>query len=132
MTDAQLGFKQNTDAFAQRTLKHDLPGLLAYLHAGASVLDVGCGSGSITLDVATAVAPGAVVGVDVMEDRVSDAARLASDRGLTNVVFEVGDAHTLRFPDNTFDVVYSHTVLHSLIDPPRSLSAISRSCSARR
>jgi ubiquinone/menaquinone biosynthesis C-methylase UbiE len=122
MTQAQLGFKQNTDAFVQRTLEHDLPGLLAYLHAGARVLDVGCGSGSITLDVATAVAPGAVVGVDVMEDRISSAARLASDRGVTNVAFEVGDAHTLRFPDHTFDVVYSHTVLHSLIDPPRALS----------
>ncbi len=122
MSDSQLGFKQNTDAFVARTLEHDLPGLLAYLHTGARVLDVGCGSGSITLDVATAVAPGAVVGVDVMEDRISDAARHASDRGVTNVVFEVGDAHTLRFPDNTFDVVYSHTVLHSLIDPPRALS----------
>jgi ubiquinone/menaquinone biosynthesis C-methylase UbiE len=122
MIDEQLGFKENTDDMLNRTLEHDVPGLFGYLHAGARVLDVGCGPGSITLDVATAVAPGAVVGVDVMEDRISTAARLASDRGVKNASFEVSDAHVLRFPDNIYDVVYSHTVLHSLIDPSRALS----------
>jgi ubiquinone/menaquinone biosynthesis C-methylase UbiE len=123
MTEEQLGFKENiTDGFIQRTLEHDVPGLFEYLHAGARVLDVGCGTGSISLDVATAVAPGEVVGVDVMDDRISSAARLASDRGVKNATFEVSDANALRFPDNIYDVVYSHTVLHSLIDPSKALS----------
>jgi ubiquinone/menaquinone biosynthesis C-methylase UbiE len=122
MTEEQLGFKDNTAGMVQRTIEHDVPGLFGYLHAGARVLDVGCGPGTITLDVATAVAPGAVVGVDVMEDRISSATRLASDRGVKNASFEVSDAHALRFPDNMYDVVYSHTVLHSLIDPSRALS----------
>jgi SAM-dependent methyltransferase len=121
MTEEQLGSKGNTEEFAKRTLAQDVPGLSAHLFAGAQVLDVGCGPGSITLDVAAAVAPGRVVGVDVMEDRISDAAKLASDRDVGNAAFEVGDCHVLRFPDDTFDVVYSHTVLHSMIDPPRAL-----------
>ena len=120
--DEQLGFKENTDGMLKRTLERDVPGLFGYLYAGAQVLDVGCGPGTITLDVATAVAPGAVLGVDVMRDRISIAARLAADRGVNNASFEVSDAHALRFPDDTFDVVYSHTVLHSLIDPLRALS----------
>jgi ubiquinone/menaquinone biosynthesis C-methylase UbiE len=122
MNEEKLGFKENTEAFTQRTLEHDIPGLLPYLHTGARVLDVGCGSGNITIDVAIVVAPGAVVGVDVMEDRISRAIELASGRVVKNVSFELSDAHALRFPDNTFDVVYSHTVLHSLIDPLRALS----------
>lgn len=122
MINEQLGLKGNTDIFKQRTLEHDSPGLLKYLHPGAQVLDVGCGPGSITVDVAKIVAPGAVVGIDVMEARVSSAAKLASDLGMNNVSFEVSDAHSLHFPDNTFDVVFSQTTLHSLIDPVRALS----------
>ena len=61
MTDEQLGFKENTDAIVQRTLGQDVPGLLAYLHAGVQVLDVGCGSGNITLDVAEKVTPGTAI-----------------------------------------------------------------------
>jgi len=121
MTEDHLGFKGNTQEFAKRTLAKDVPWLKGHLFAGAHVLDVGCGSGSITLDVAAAIVPGRVVGVDVMEERISDAAKLASDRGVGNASFEAGDGHVLRFPDDTFDVVYSHTVLHSLIDPPRAL-----------
>lgn len=121
MTEEQLGFRDDAEEFATRTLAQDVPGLCAYLFAGAQVLDVGCGPGSITVDVAAAVAPGRVVGVDVMEDRISAAEKLASDRGVGSASFEVGDCHVLRFPDNTFDVVYSHTVLHSMIDPPRTL-----------
>jgi len=122
MTEERLGFKGEVQHLCGRTLAHDVPGLIAYLHTGAQVLDVGCGPGTITMDVATAVAPGTVVGVDVMEDWIASAARLASDRVVNNVSFEVSDAHALRFADNTFDVVYSHTVLHSLIDPSRALS----------
>jgi ubiquinone/menaquinone biosynthesis C-methylase UbiE len=122
MTDEQLGFKGNTDIFVQRTLEQDAPGLHEYLRAGDQVLDVGCGPGTITLDVANAVAPGMVFGVDLMEDRISSAVNLASERGVENVTFEVSDGHTLRFQDNTFDVVFSQTTLHSLIDPVRALS----------
>ena len=122
MCDESLGFKDNTDAFLKRTLEEDVPGLLDYLEPGAQVLDVGCGSGNITLDVATRVAPGAVVGVVVMAERIANATRLAVERGIENVSFEASDAHALRFADNSFDVAFSHTVLHSLIDPPTVLA----------
>jgi ubiquinone/menaquinone biosynthesis C-methylase UbiE len=122
MKERHLGFKGNTEGFGKRSLSEDVPGLAEYLHPGAQVLDVGCGPGSITVDVALAVAPGTAVGIDPMEDRIDMATQLASDGGVRNVTFEVGDAHALRFPDDTFDVVYSNTVLHSLVDPPKALA----------
>jgi ubiquinone/menaquinone biosynthesis C-methylase UbiE len=128
MTDQQLGFKDNTEDFSKRGLSHDVPGLAEYLYPGAQVLDVGCGPGAITLDVASAVSPGAVVGLDVMDDRIARATQLASERGVDNVTFEVGDAHALRFPDDTFDLVYSNTVLHFMIDPPKALAEQKRVC----
>ncbi len=38
-----------------------------------------------------------------------------------NITFQVGDSHHLEFPDNTFDVVYSHAVTHFFLDPVAAL-----------
>lgn len=103
--------------YLERTLEDRFPELIPYLRAGATVLDVGCGPGTITMGVAEAVKPGAVVGIDPSADRIEAATTLARQQDLPNVTFNVGDAHNLEFPDDTFDVVYSHTVVHHLIDP---------------
>jgi ubiquinone/menaquinone biosynthesis C-methylase UbiE len=122
MAEENLGFKGNTEDFLQRTLQNDVPGLMAYLEPGARVLDVGCGSGNITLDVAARVQPGTAVGVDVMEERIAHAVWLAAELGIKNASFAVSDAHALRFADDGFDVAFSHTVLHSLVDPLAALA----------
>jgi len=121
MAEEELGFRENTEEFLRRTLENDVPGLMAYLEPGARVLDVGCGSGNITLDVAARVAPGRAVGVDVMEERIANGERLAAELGIENASFEVSDGHVLRFADDGFDVVFSHTVLHFLVDPIAAL-----------
>jgi ubiquinone/menaquinone biosynthesis C-methylase UbiE len=56
-----------------RTLTRDMPELKAYLKPGMLVLDVGSGMGTITLDVAAAVLPGKVVGLDPSVTRVKTA-----------------------------------------------------------
>ena len=52
------------------------------------LLDVGCGPGSITLDLAGLVAPGQVVGIDIQRAQIDQARALASARGVTTVRFE--------------------------------------------
>jgi ubiquinone/menaquinone biosynthesis C-methylase UbiE len=118
-----------SDAFSERTLNltDEGPGqtevseLIPYLKPGMDVLDIGCGPGSITLDVAATVAPGRVVGRDINESYIELAGRLAKERSLSNASFAVGSVFDLDFPDDTFDLSYSHTVLHSLIDPMKTL-----------
>ncbi len=102
----------------KRTLEEDIPELKQFLKTGANVLDVGCGTGTITLGVAEAVKPGEVVGIDRGKDRVDVAREWAAQNPQTkNITYQVGDSHQLDFPDNTFDVVYSHTVMHFFLDP---------------
>ncbi len=105
-----------------RTLGGDIPELKDYLKPGMKVLDVGCGRGTITLGVAEAVSPGEVMGIDPVAENIDmarDWATEASSKG--NVSFRSGDCHDLDLPDDTFDVVYSHTVTHFLLDPVRAL-----------
>ncbi len=107
---------------SKRTRDKDIPELKQFLKPGAKVLDVGCGPGTITLGVAEAIKPGEVVGIEPVEDRVEVAREWAAQVSHpSNITYQVGDSHHLDFPDNTFDVVYSHTVLHFFLDPVMGL-----------
>jgi ubiquinone/menaquinone biosynthesis C-methylase UbiE len=101
-----------------RTLAADIPELMPFLKSGMKVLDVGCGFGTITMGVAEVVAPGEVVGLDPGKTYIDGAREwAAANPHISNITFHVGDSHHLEFPDNTFNVVYSNTVLHFFLDP---------------
>ena len=111
-----------------RTAENSAGYLLAHLDAGMSLLDVGCGPGTITLDLARRVAPGMVVGIDAA-DGVLDGARAdAEAAGVDNVTYRVADAYLLPFDDGSFDVVHAHQVLQHLADPVAALREMSRVC----
>ena len=109
-------------AYQERTLDEDTPELKPYLPRGGRVLDVGCGSGGITLGVAAEIKPGHVVGIDPDHDMIQSATQMAKNRGIDNVSFHKMDGFNLDLPDNTFNVAYSHTVLHLVIDPVKMLT----------
>jgi ubiquinone/menaquinone biosynthesis C-methylase UbiE len=98
----------------QRTADEAAAFLLPDLRAGMSVLDVGCGPGSITRGLAERVAPGQVVGVDLSKETLEAASREAAARGLHNLRFQEGSVYELPFPDGAFDVAYAHQVLQHL------------------
>jgi SAM-dependent methyltransferase len=93
-----------------------------------SLLDVGCGPGTITLDLAEIVAPGPVVGVENVEPPLAAAREAATRRDDHMTRFEVGDALGLPFDDNSFDVVHAHQVLQHLTDPVDALKEMARVC----
>lgn len=99
---------------------------LPHLRPGFSVLDCGCGVGSITLDLAEQVAPGKVVGIDVDESQLAIARQRALERGLANVSFQQGNVYALAFEDASFEAVLAHTLLLHLSDPVRALREIRR------
>ena len=111
---------------ARRTASGELGFLLPYVSSGMSVLDCGCGPGSITLGLAEIVAPGQVVGLDVEPRQLEAAERLAAERSVSNVHFQQGSVYELPFPDATFDVTVAHFVLEHVSDPARALREIRR------
>jgi ubiquinone/menaquinone biosynthesis C-methylase UbiE len=106
-----------------RTVDNSAAYLAPRLVAGIDVLDVGCGPGTITADIARRVAPGRVVGMDASETVISQAAN-----NFPAVEFAVGDVFALDFADATFDVVHAHQVLQHLPDPIAALREMKRVC----
>ncbi|MEZ2390542.1 methyltransferase domain-containing protein [bacterium RCC_150] len=113
-------------AHAARTAQNSAAFVIPHLTPGTSVLDVGCGPGTITCDFAELVAPGKVVGLDRSPDIVAQAAELAAERGIENVEFVTGNIYDLDFEDETFDLVHAHQVLQHLTDPVAALREMRR------
>ena len=109
-----------------RTAENSAAYLLPHLRPALSVLDVGCGPGTITADFALLVAPGEVVGIDASAEVVAQAAASTEGSGLSNLRFEVGDLFALEYADASFDVVHLHQVLQHLGDPVAALVALRR------
>lgn len=127
---------------ARRTVKNSAAYLVPYLRPGQSLLDVGCGPGTITIDLAGRLAPGRVVGVDASDEvlavarsRAAAATRSAvaetsgsdepAESGATPE-FVTGSAYALDFSDNTFDVVHAHQLLQHLSNPVAALREFAR------
>jgi len=109
-----------------RTAANSAAYLLPHLAPGTDLLDVGCGPGTITCDLARHVAPGRVVGVDASAPVVAEARRTAV--GTDGVVFEVADVFALPFADGSFDVVHAHQLLQHVADPVGALVELRRVC----
>jgi SAM-dependent methyltransferase len=103
-----------------RTAENSAGYLIPHLRAGLDLLDVGCGPGTITVDLAARVAPGRVVGVDGAAAAVAAAQRAVDAAGVTAEV-RVDDAYALHEADGSFDVVHAHQVLQHLADPVAAL-----------
>lgn len=111
-----------------RTASNSAAYLLSHLKPGMSILDVGCGPGTITLDLAKIVAPGKVVGIENVEAPLQAARKEAAMRGDATTIFELANALSLPFDNETFDVVHAHQVLQHLTKPVEALKEMIRVC----
>lgn len=115
-------------AHRRRTAEDSAGYLLPHLRPGMSVLDVGCGPGTITVGLAARVAPGRVVAVEMTDEALDLARAEVQARGQSNIEFVTSDVHALDVPDNTFDVVHAHQVLQHVADPVQALRELRRVC----
>lgn len=113
-------------AHTWRTAENSVGYLLPHLRPGASLLDVGAGPGTITVDLARRLAPGRVVGVDASADVVAQAQAHAAAEGVTNVTFATADAYRLDAADGSFDIVHTHQLLQHLARPVDALREFRR------
>lgn len=109
-----------------RTAENSAAYLLGALEPGQSLLDVGCGPGTVTLDLAKRLAPGEVVGIDMSATVIESARAAGKDADAANVTFDVADAYALPYADDSFDVVHAHQVLQHLSDPVAVLREMRR------
>jgi SAM-dependent methyltransferase len=113
--------------YDRRTAADSAGHLLPHLRPGMDVLDVGCGAGSVTVDLAELVAPGRVVGLDSSAEALAAARQLAEERHV-HVELVRGDAEAIDLPDDSVDVVHAHQVLQHVADPVGVLREMRRVC----
>jgi SAM-dependent methyltransferase len=109
-----------------RTAANSAAYLLPHLSSGQTVLDVGCGPGTITADLAAIVTPGRVTALELTDATLNLARAEIARRRLDTVDFAVGDVQRLDLPDGSFDVVHAHQVLQHVGDPVAALREMRR------
>jgi len=92
---------------------------LARLKPGDNVLEVGCGTGSLTLAAKRQIGPsGEVVGIDIAPEMVAVATRKAARKNV-GATFQVGSIADLAFPENRFDVVLCSFMIYHMPEDVR-------------
>ena len=91
-----------------------------------SVLDIGCGDGKVTAELARSVPRGDVIGIDSSEEMVGSARTAFPPAEHGNLAFQIMDARALSF-EGRFDVAFSNATLHWVKDHRPVLRGVARS-----
>jgi len=97
------------------------------IKAGETVLELGCGPGTFTVEAAQRLGPtGKLIAVDIQPRMIAQAERRVREAGLTNVEFHVAGAYELPIDDESIDRAFLITVLPEIPDQPRALRELHR------
>jgi trans-aconitate 2-methyltransferase len=90
------------------------------LHGDEHILDVGCGDGKVTAEIARAVPRGLVTGIDASLQMIAFAKKIFPANKIPNLEFRVMDARKIKFT-HQFDVIFSNAALHWVDDHEKIL-----------
>ncbi|MDJ0659793.1 MAG: methyltransferase domain-containing protein [Crocosphaera sp.] len=113
-------------SFSERKASKEADFFLPYLSSNMTLLDCGCGPGTITVDLAKIVAPASVIGIDIEDSQFEIGRNKAQQEHVNNINFQVGNIYELPFPDNSLDAVFAHAVIYHLKHPDQALKEVYR------
>jgi trans-aconitate 2-methyltransferase len=123
-TRAKKGVRWNAADYAANSAAQQIWAreLIAQLHLRGDerILDVGCGDGKVTAELARAVPKGSVTGIDASPEMIRFARNSFSKKTVPNLEFKMMDARHIRLA-RRFDIVFSSSVLHWVDDHPAFL-----------
>lgn len=127
---ARIGYNWNAQDYAKNSqnqfqwAQELIPKLK--LQGTEALLDVGCGDGKITAELARCLPKGRVIGIDSSEKMIDLAKTAFPQKDYPNLTFQVMDARKLTFKSE-FDVVFSNAALHWIVDQKTVLAGVQRS-----
>ncbi|NER19483.1 MAG: methyltransferase domain-containing protein [Symploca sp. SIO1C2] len=98
----------------------------AGLKSGMKALDLGCGAGFTSCEIAKITYPGTVIGVDFSEAMLEKAIEVKKSKGINNLDLELVDVYHLNFPDNYFDFIHARFFFQHLTNPMVAIENIYR------
>jgi ubiquinone/menaquinone biosynthesis C-methylase UbiE len=121
------GYSEEHRAFlSRRTATREAAFFLPFLKPGMKLLDCGSGMGALTTSLAEWLAPGEVIGIDREPSQVEAARAWATEKGIHNIRFEIGNIYDIPYPDGSFDAVLAFTVLEHVREPLRAMREMRR------
>lgn len=99
---------------------------LCEVHSNDTVLDVGCGPGTLTCAFARRAAH--ATGIDITAAAIELARRFQTEHGVHNVSWRIGDVLPLPFADEAFSIVVTRHTFHHFVNPAAVLSEMARVC----
>lgn len=94
---------------------------------GGRIMDVGCGPGTVVIELARAFPDSEVVGIDLSEPLLDIARQSAVDAGLSDrIVLEVADVQDIPYEANSFDALANLNMFHIVEDPIAMLNEMER------
>ena len=96
------------------------------LSKATKIIDIGCGCGATTLEIAKQLEEGEIIGIDISEPMLARAAKNASDQSLSNANFQVLDVQVDDMPSD-FDIAFSRFGVMFFEDPYQAFSNIYKS-----
>lgn len=89
-------------------------------------IDIGSGLGDLAIAVAKRYPELNITGTDISQKAIREATYKVKDENLSNVKFQIEDAHNLSFPDQSVDLVVSHGTIHHFKEPAKVFYEIYR------
>ena len=116
--DSRAGYYDNQVLrIYEEAYRLTIEAILEVVNPSSSVLEMGCGTGIVTVEIAPNVRE--MTGIDISPKMIAKAQEKARRQNLKNVTFKVLDASELPFPDHAFDVILLPNLLHLVPQPEK-------------